>query len=94
MQQHDILMLGLGLSAPWQLIDQHLNIDTSPEELQLRVGTERATQFQCSKCQQLCSAHDYQEKQWRHFNCFQHHCYITAKVPRIKCPQRPPEADV
>lgn len=87
MQQHDILMLGLGLSAPWQLIDQHLNIDTSPKELQLRVGTERATQFQCSKCQQPCSAHDYQEKQWRHLNFFQHHCYITAKVPRIKCPQ-------
>ena len=22
---------------------------------------------------------------WRHLNFFQHHCYITAAVPRIRC---------
>ncbi|MEF3169454.1 MAG: transposase family protein [Deltaproteobacteria bacterium] len=22
---------------------------------------------------------------WRHLNFFQHHCYITAKVPRVRC---------
>lgn len=22
---------------------------------------------------------------WRHLNFFQHHCYITATVPRVKC---------
>ena len=24
---------------------------------------------------------------WRHLNFFQHHCYITASVPRVRCPQ-------
>jgi transposase len=85
--QNDILMLGLGLQAPWKLLDQHLDTDKSPHELQLEVGTERGTQFPCPKCQQQCSAHDYQTRQWRHLNFFQHHCYITAKVPRVKCPK-------
>ena len=85
MHQNDVLMLGLGLASPWKLLDQHLDVEASPNELQLSVGTERGTRFQCPKCAELCSAHDYQQKKWRHLNFFQHHCYITAKVPRIKC---------
>ena len=34
----------------------------------------------------MCKAHDFQEKTWRHLNFFQHHCYITAKIPRTRCP--------
>jgi transposase len=85
MHQNDVLMLGLGLTSPWKLLDQHLDVQASPNELQLSVGTDRGTQFQCPKCAALCPAHDYQQKKWRHLNFFQHHCYITAKVPRIKC---------
>ena len=87
MHQKDVFMLGLGLTPPWQLFDQHLDMDVSPNELHLRVGTERGESFPCPKCQQPCSAHDYQEKQWRHLNFFQHHCYFAAKVPRINCPE-------
>ena len=43
MGQNDILMPGLGLKAPWTLLDQHLDTDKSPHELQLEVGTERGT---------------------------------------------------
>ena len=85
MHQNEVLMLGLGLSSPWKLLDQYLDIEATPNELQLRVGTERGTEFQCPKCAELCSAHDYQQKKWRHLNFFQHHCYITSKVPRVKC---------
>ena len=80
-------MLGLGLTAQWKLLDQHLDMATSPNELQLGVGTERGTQFQCAKCQQQCPTYDYQKKTWRHLNFFQHHCYVTAKVPRVNCPE-------
>ena len=33
-------------------------------------------------CGKACKAHDFGEFTWRHLNFFQHHCYITAKVPR------------
>ena len=87
MHQNDVLMLGIGLTAPWKFLDQHLDMTTSPNELQLSAGTERGTEFQCSKCQKQCPTHDYKEKKWRHLNFFQHYCYITAKVPRINCPE-------
>jgi len=35
----------------------------------------------------VCKAHDFKEETWRHLNFFQHHCYITAMVPRTKCPE-------
>src|SRR3954468_5538451 len=33
----------------------------------------------------LRKAHDFAEFTWRHLNFFQHHCFITAKVPRTDC---------
>ena len=33
----------------------------------------------------MCKAHDYKEFTWRHLNFFQHHCYLTAPVPRTNC---------
>jgi transposase len=87
MEQNDILMLGLGLKSPWKLVNQNLDTDQKPHELQLQVGTDRGTKFACPQCGQACSVHDYKTSQWRHLNFFQHHCYITAKVPRVKCPE-------
>ncbi|KHK00170.1 Mobile element protein [Desulfovibrio sp. TomC] len=34
----------------------------------------------------MCKPHDYQEFTWRHLNFFQHYCYLTARVPRVDCP--------
>jgi len=31
-------------------------------------------------------AHDFSEFTWRHLNFFQHQCLITAKIPRVTCP--------
>jgi amidase len=42
--------------------------------------------FLCPDCARPCKAHDFAEFTWRHLNFFQHHCYITAKVPRTACP--------
>ena len=85
MNSSDIFMLGLGLQAPWKLIAQSLNTEHSPYELQLQVGTERGELYSCPECGAPCSAHDFKEKTWRHLNFFQHHCYITAKIPRVHC---------
>lgn len=87
MEQNEILLLGLGLQAPWKLKGQHLNTTCSPHHLELEVGTDRGTRFNCPECGDACAAHDYQDRRWRHLNFFQHHCYISAKVPRVKCPE-------
>jgi len=84
---NEILLLGLGIQSPWKLVDQHLDTDKKPHELHLEVKSDRGSEYACPQCGQLCKAHDFQEKTWRHLNFFQHHCYIHASVPRIKCPE-------
>ena len=87
MDSKEILLLGLGVQSPWQLVDQHLDTDKHPHELHLTVRCERGTKHPCPVCGAQCAAHDFQEKTWRHLNFFQHHCHIHASVPRVKCPE-------
>ena len=86
MDGNEILLLGLGIQSPWQLVGQRLDMDKQPHELHLAVHSERGSQYACPVCGAQCPAHDFQEKTWRHLNFFQHHCYIRASVPRVKCP--------
>lgn len=87
MDGNEILLLGLGIQAPWKLLEQRMNTDKQPHELHLTVGNERGSKYSCPVCGSACPAHDFQEKAWRHLNFFQHHCYIHASVPRVKCPE-------
>lgn len=87
MGSKEILLLGLGIQSPWQLVDQHLDTDKHPHELHLTVRSERGAKYACPECGALCAAHDFQDKSWRHLNFFQHHCYIHASVPQVKCPE-------
>ncbi len=75
------------MASPWKLVDQRLDTDKTPHELHLEVKAERGSRYPCPECGQPCAAHDFQEKRWRHLNFFQHHCYIHASVPRVKCPE-------
>ena len=87
MNANDLLTLGLGLSAPWQVVRQVLDMDTKPSELRLEVEAARGAHYPCPECTALCKAHDFAEFTWRHLNFFQHHCLIKARVPRVKCPE-------
>ena len=81
----DIITLGLGLQAPWEISGQLLDTDKNPHELRLAIQAQRGTRYPCPICGTLCHAHDFKEMTWRHLNFFQHHCYITAAVPRVRC---------
>jgi transposase len=85
MLSNDILSLGLGLTPPWKLIDQRLDRDREPHELHMELAVDRGALFACPDCGKACKAHDFSEFTWRHLNFFQHHCYITARVPRTDC---------
>lgn len=85
MKAEDVFALGLGLSAPWRLLSQRLDMDSNPFALSLEVGAERGAKYPCPTCGAMCPAHDFEEMTWRHLNFFQHYCYIAARVPRVKC---------
>ena len=85
MDGNQVFVLGLGLQAPWKLIDQNLDTSTNPNKLRLNVGADRGSLFPCPCCGKACPAHDFKDLTWRHLNFFQHHCYIAAQVPRTRC---------
>ena len=87
MNANDLLTLGLGLTEPWKVVEQELNLLGNPSELKLRIEAQRGSLFPCPTCKTLCNAHDFKELSWRHLNFFQHHCTISARVPRVDCPK-------
>ncbi len=87
MDAGEVLALGLGVTPPWRLVSQHLETGTHPHELHLRLEADRGSLFACPECGRACKAHDFTEFRWRHLNFFQHHCFITARVPRTNCPE-------
>lgn len=86
MDSHAILALGLGVAPPWHLVEQRLDTTVAPHVLHLTVAAERGATFACPVCGRPCKAHDFADFTWRHLNFFQHHCHITARVPRTACP--------
>ena len=87
MRTEDIFALGLGLTPPWQVLSQRLDTEKTPHELHLDLGADRGATYPCPTCGRNCKAHDFEEFTWRHLNFFQHHCYLTARVPRVTCPK-------
>lgn len=87
MEARDVLALGLGVASPWRLVDQRLDLDKHPHVLEILLEAERGAEFSCPDCGRRCKAHDFKEFSWRHLNFFQHHCLITARVPRTDCPE-------
>jgi len=80
-----VLALGLGVSPPWRLVNQRLDTSKQPHILEMFFETDRGALFPCPECGKSCKAHDSKEFTWRHLNFFQHHCLITAKIPRTSC---------
>ncbi|CCG07410.1 Transposase, IS204/IS1001/IS1096/IS1165 family protein [Pararhodospirillum photometricum DSM 122] len=83
----EILALGLGVTPPWRLVSQDLETETQPHELHLRLEADRGSLFACPECGRACKAHDFTEFRWGHLHFFQHHCFITARMPRTNCPE-------
>jgi transposase len=87
MDATDVLALGLGVTPPWRLVEQRLETDKRPHTLEIQLQAERGALFPCPDCGKACKAHDFKQFTWRHLNFFQHHCMITAKIPRTNCPE-------
>ena len=56
MDGNQILLLGLGIEAPWKLVDQRLDTDKQSHELHLTIKAERGSKYACPVCGGLCCA--------------------------------------
>ena len=88
MQAQDLLLFqaALGLSDPWQVVS--VEFDADAKRLDLRVDFAKGARFPCPECERAgCAVKDTEQKTWRHLDFFQHQAYLTARVPRVECPE-------
>jgi transposase len=88
MQAQDLLLFqaALGLSDPWQVTS--VEFDADAKRLDLRVDFPKGSTFCCPECDRAgLKAYDTEEKTWRHLDFFEHQAYLTARVPRVECPE-------
>lgn len=86
MDSNPLFTLGLGLAPPWRVVDQRFDAEKTPHQLHLRVAAEPGARFPCPECGKPAAAHDWKDITWQHLDFFQHACFITARVPRVACP--------
>ena len=75
----------LGLKKPWCVNDVKLFI--SEKRLEIALGYAEGASFECPECARLCWLHDHApQRQWRHLDAMGFETLLSARVPRVKCP--------
>jgi transposase len=82
----DLFQKALGLEEPWEVVD--VRFDAEQRRLDLRIDFPKGSVFVCPECDRPgLKARDTEMKTWRHLDFFQHQAYLTARVPRVECPE-------
>lgn len=86
MQDKELYQQILGLESPWAVSD--VEIDHEASEIRVNVNHPRGTKFCCPECDLSLPCHDHAEqRRWRHLDSCQFKTILTARVPRVKCPE-------
>lgn len=76
----------LGISSPWKI--SNVDFDLSKKRLDVTIDYDTGTRFFYEDFETKNSGnfkpYDRIKKTWRHLNFFEHECYLTCRVPRIK----------
>jgi hypothetical protein len=84
--------ISISFSRPWASRSRGgwWAASSTPERrrLELRLDFPRGARFACPEGDhEQCEVHDTDEKSWRHLDFFQHEAHLTARVPRVRCPE-------
>ena len=81
----EIFEKALQLQLPWEVKCVTFKKGDTLELsiLEIEIGFKKGSKFK-DKIGNESNVHDTIERSWQHLNFFQHQCFITAKVPRIK----------
>jgi transposase len=85
MRPEELFGLALGIEDPWQVVS--VVFSKEAKRLDINIDFKRGASFPCPVCGDLVSAYDTVDKTWRHMNFFQYETYLTARIPRVKCPK-------
>lgn len=74
----------MGLRSPWRVTD--VRMDAKAQEIEVTATCDETT-WGCPTCGQRAHIHGYERRRWRHLDSCQFKTYVTAEVPRVKCPE-------
>ena len=84
MRDTTLMQMALGLTPPWTVTGS--DFDAEAGRIDIQIDFPAGSRFACPTCGAAgCAAHDTERKSWRHLNFFQHHAYLNARVPRVRC---------
>ena len=82
----DLFERALGFQPPWKVVED--KFDAGQKRLDVRIDFAKGSRFPCPECERAdCPVHDTETQTWRHLNFWQHDTYLTARVPRVECPE-------
>jgi transposase len=82
----DLYQQILGLSAPWSVSD--VNLDVEAERVEVQVVHEDGVRWKCPECERTLACYDHApERSWRHLDTCQFETVLTARIPRVRCPE-------
>lgn len=84
MNPESLFGIALGIAPPWEV--EEIEFSKEAKRLDIKIGFQRGATFACPVCGAPAPAYDTSEKTWRHLNFFQYEAHLTARVPRVKCP--------
>lgn len=84
MNSVELFKMALGLQSPWYVEKvEFTNKGKNVRELNIHIEFTKGAKFKDTKGVDSC-VHDTVKRTWQHLNFFEHHCYIHARIPRIK----------
>jgi transposase len=84
LNSESLFAVALGIAPPLKV--EGIEFSKENKRLDIKIGFHRGATFPCPVCGAASPVHDTSEKTWRHLNFFQFEAYLTARVPRVKCP--------
>jgi transposase len=82
---NNIFEQALNIQEPWFI--KSVDFDSSINRLNIFIDFKRGSTFKFINNngeEEFAKAYDTKVKAWRHLNFFEHECYLSARVPRIK----------
>jgi len=84
MNPESLFALLLGIVPPWEVVSVRFSREN--KRLDIKIDFAPGSMFPCPACGTFSPARDTTGKTWRHPNFFQYEAYLTARIPRVKCP--------
>ena len=85
MELNQLFQVALGINSPWYI--ETVQLDDAQKNLEIKINFTVGAKFPCPNCKSECTAYDTVEKRWQHLNFFNYCCYLSARIPRVKCNQ-------